>query len=153
MKTYSLAQEIIIAAPVNDVWAFFSDPYNLGKISPDYMDFRIVQCPETEEIYDGMLIAYRVKPVLGIPLRWVTRIKNVKPGASFTDVQVAGPYTLWEHTHTFREMSGNTHMRDVVTYALPLGMLGQLAHTLFVHRQLKAIFRYRENRIQQLFPS
>ncbi len=151
MKTYSLKQNITIAAPLEEVWAFFSDPYNLAKISPGYMDFRIVHCPETAEIYDGMLIEYRIKPVLGVPLRWVTLIKKVKPGTCFMDTQVAGPYALWEHTHTFQETGTGTYMQDEVKYALPLGVLGRLAHTLFVKRQLKGIFDYRERVIHNLF--
>lgn len=151
MKIYSLKQNITIAAPVKEVWAFFSDPYNLAKISPGYMGFRIVKCPEVAEIYDGMLIEYRIKPVLGIPLRWVTLIKKVKTEACFMDTQVAGPYALWEHTHTFREAGTGTYMQDEVKYALPLGVLGRLAHTLFVKRQLQGIFDYRERVIHDLF--
>jgi ligand-binding SRPBCC domain-containing protein len=152
MKTYCLTQEITIAAPVSEVWSFFSDPYNLGKISPGYMDFRIVQCPPTKELYDGMQIEYRVKPVLGIPLKWVTRINSVTTGTCFTDIQATGPYTLWEHKHTFEATEGGTRMRDKVVYALPFGVLGRLAHTLFVEKQLRDIFLYREGRIKELFP-
>jgi ligand-binding SRPBCC domain-containing protein len=151
MKTYSLTKEVTIAAPIAEVWAFFSDPYNLGKISPGYMDFRIVQCPSTKALYDGMQIEYRVKPLLGIPLKWVTLINRVTTGVSFTDTQTAGPYALWEHTHTFETTAGGTRMQDKVIYALPLGILGTLAHRLFVRKQLEDIFRYRENKIQQLF--
>lgn len=152
MKTYCLKQEITIAAPVDEVWAFFSDPYNLEKISPGYMDFRIVQCPDGKELYDGMQIEYRVKPVLGIPLKWITLISNVVPGSSFTDVQATGPYALWEHTHTFEAAANGTRMFDQVIYALPLGILGQFAHGLFVQKQLKDIFLYRQGRIKELFP-
>lgn len=151
MKTYILEKEIIIGASLREVWQFFSDPRNLSKISPEYMDFRIVQCPETKEIYDGMLIEYRVSPLLKIPMKWVSLIKQVRPMQCFTDTQVAGPYALWEHTHSFRETKDGTHMHDNLKYALPMGPLGTLANALFVRRQLRHIFDYREQVIHRLF--
>jgi len=35
-------------------------------------------------------------------------------------------------------------MSDLVTYRLPLGPLGAMAHGLFVKQQLRGIFQYRE---------
>lgn len=115
------------------------------------MNFRIVNCPDVPEIYTGMLIEYRVSPVLRMPLKWVTEIKDVKPGTRFMDTQLEGPYALWEHTHTFHDTSEGTLMQDKIDYALPLGPLGTLAHGIFVRRQLQALFEYREARIRTLF--
>jgi ligand-binding SRPBCC domain-containing protein len=42
-------------------------------------------------------------------------------------------------------------MRDRVEYELPLGPLGRIAHTLFVRRQLEAIFDFRARAIAELF--
>ncbi len=152
-RTYFLEQEVMIEAPVKDVWQFFSDPYNLDKISPGYMNFKIVNCPKADDIYDGMQIEYRVSPLMKIPLKWVTLIKEVQPMKCFTDIQLNGPYASWEHTHTFRETDAGTVMYDAVRYALPFGPLGTLAHRLFVKRQLADIFHYRETVIRDLFKS
>jgi ligand-binding SRPBCC domain-containing protein len=153
MKTFTLAKEVMIHAPLHAVWTFFSNPKNLQKISPGYMKFKIIRCPEVAEIFDGMLIEYRISPVLKIPLKWVSEIKAVKPLQFFTDVQIVGPYTHWEHIHSFKETSEGTLMLDHVTYRLPLGRLGTLAHDLFVKKQLHDIFSYREDVIKKEFPA
>lgn len=152
MKTYILEKETLINAPVKEVWQFFSDPHNLQRITPAYMKFKVVSCPEVPEVYHGMLIEYRVRPLLNIPMKWVTLIKEVAPLQSFTDTQLQGPYTLWEHQHTFKETGQGTLMNDRVKYALPLAFLGQVAHSLFVRRQLQGIFTYREKVIKTVFP-
>lgn len=151
MKTYLLKKEIVIAAPIEQVWKFFSDPANLEKITPPYMNFRVTKQPGAEEIHSGMLIEYKVSPVLHIPMKWVTLIQTADPLKRFTDKQLKGPYALWEHTHTFERVPGGTLMRDAVTYALPFSVLGAFAHWLFVRKQLEGIFSYREKVIKDIF--
>lgn len=151
MSTYTLCRETLIRASLHEVWTFFSSPHNLGRITPKYMDFRVTHCPDVPEIYTGMEIAYEIRPVLGIPLQWLTLIRDVQAPYTFTDVQLKGPYRSWVHIHTFREELEGVHMSDEITYALPLGMLGQLAHSLFVRRQLEYIFDYRTRVIRDFF--
>lgn len=151
MKLYNIEKQILVKAPQPEVWSFFSAPQNLLKITPAYMNFKIVHCPEAAEIYTGMLIEYRVSPVLRMPMRWITEIKGVDPGSRFMDTQRSGPYALWEHTHTFTTIAEGTLMHDHIKYALPMGPLGTLAHSLFVRRQLENLFEYREERIRALF--
>lgn len=148
---YHLHKKLRISAAPDEVWNFFSSPGNLQKITPPYMNFRVLDCPDTNSISEGMLITYRVSPVLKLPLTWVTLIDTVKPGASFSDTQLNGPYKLWRHVHTFEEKDGAVIMTDDVTYALPLGPLGSLAHRLFVKKQLEDIFHYRETAIRKIF--
>ena len=148
---YRLHRKIRISAPMDDVWNFFSAPGNLQKITPLYMNFRIVDCPDTNVISEGMRITYSVSPVLKLPMTWVTLIDTVKPGASFSDTQLKGPYKLWRHVHTFEEKNGTVLMTDDVTYELPLGPLGAVAHSLFVKKQLENIFNYRETVIRKIF--
>ena len=115
------------------------------------MKFQVVKCPDVAEVYNGMLIECKVRPVMNYPMRWITLIKEVEPMKYFTDTQLEGPYTLWEHRHTFVETAAGTLMNDRVKYALPLGVLGQLAHSLFVKKQLQGIFSYREKVISEIF--
>lgn len=152
MKTYILEKETLINAPLKEVWQFFSDPHNLQKITPAYMKFQVINCPDVPEVYHGMLIEYRVRPLLNIPMKWITLIKEVQPLRSFKDTQLQGPYTLWEHLHTFKETEKGTLMKDQVKYALPFAILGQVAHTVFVRKQLHGIFTYREKVIKTVFP-
>ncbi len=151
MKIYELRTEITVKAPLEKVWSFFSEPKNLQRITPDYMGFRIVKCPDVETIFDGMIIEYVVRPIFNLPLKWVSEIKEVHPMVSFTDVQLKGPYALWHHFHSFEKMNSYTKMRDMVKYAMPLGILGNIAQRLFVKKQLEEIFRYREATVRTLF--
>ena len=87
-----------VDAPLEKVFEFFSDPRNLGKITPPAMGFRIVSAPD-RALGEGDRIEYRIK-VLGLPLRWVTLITSWRQNQSFSDLQEKGPYRRWLHTHT-----------------------------------------------------
>ncbi|MBX2906642.1 MAG: SRPBCC family protein [Taibaiella sp.] len=148
---YRLHKELTIDASIDEVWKFFSSPYNLQKITPAYMNFQITDCPDKNRIFEGMQIAYKVSPVLNVPMKWVTLIQAVHEGVSFTDTQLKGPYKLWKHVHTFEVKPNGVHMSDDVTYELPMGPLGELAHSLFVKKQLEEIFDYRETAVRKIF--
>ena len=98
----------------------------------------------------GTLIDYQLQ-LFGLPFRWRTRIESVAPGRSFVDLQLEGPYALWEHTHTFDDTTDGTRMRDRVEYALPFGPLGALAHRLFVAHRLDEIFAFRGRIVREHF--
>lgn len=142
------AQNLPISA--SKAWDFLSDPGNLKTITPDYMGFTILEGAE-DKMYAGQIIKYIVRPVLGIPLRWVTEITHVTDEEYFVDEQRFGPYSLWHHKHFIRPIAGGVEMIDIVDYKLPLGWLGQLAHGIFVKRQLKQIFDYRYRKLVELF--
>ena len=135
---------------VEKAWDFLSDPGNLKTITPDYMGFKILEGAE-EKMYAGQIIKYIVTPVLRLPLRWVTEITNVEDQKYFVDGQRFGPYSLWHHKHFIKSIPGGVEMIDIVDYKLPLGMLGRIAHPLFVKRQLNQIFNYRYNKLVELF--
>ncbi len=135
---------------VEKAWDFLSDPGNLKTITPDYMGFKILD-GGNEKMYAGQIIKYIVTPVLGIPLRWVTEITHVKNNEYFVDEQRFGPYSLWHHKHFIKAIPGGVEMIDVVDYKLPFGMLGRIAHPLFVKRKLNQIFNYRYNKLIELF--
>jgi ligand-binding SRPBCC domain-containing protein len=147
---YTLEEKTIINAPIEKVWDFFSSPHNLNKISPTYMDFTI-KSGGGAKMYAGQIIAYRVKPLLGIPLTWVTEITHVADKKFFVDEQRIGPYSMWHHEHHFKETADGVEMTDIVSYHLPLGLLGRVAHRAFVRNQLKKIFQYRASVMDQFF--
>jgi ligand-binding SRPBCC domain-containing protein len=137
-----------LAAPLEDVFAFFADPQNLAAITPAWLHFRIVAAPGAVE--RGTLIAYRLR-LKGVPVRWLTEIVDWQPPRSFTDVQLVGPYRVWQHTHRLTPLGrGETEMYDHVLYAVPGGPLSPLverpARTL-----LDEIFDYRARRISEVF--
>ncbi|MEZ4552499.1 MAG: hypothetical protein AB7L91_06165 [Dehalococcoidia bacterium] len=141
----------LIDAPIEEAWTFFSDPRNLAAITPPEMGFEITT-PVPEHVYPGLFVAYRVKPLLGIPVEWVTEITHVVERVMFVDEQRLGPYRLWHHEHTFRPVGGMTEMRDLVYYALPFGRLGSLAHAV-VRPRIERIFEYRGDVLDRRFNS
>ena len=152
MSVFYLHAKQLLPVDLSTAWAFFSSPNNLAKITPPEMDFiTLTPMADGAEIYTGMLIDYKVKPLLGIPMRWQTEIKSVDKPHRFTDTQLKGPYRLWEHTHTFIQTDKGVLMKDEVKYELPFGPLGSLAHALLVRKKLQALFRFRKAAIERIF--
>jgi ligand-binding SRPBCC domain-containing protein len=146
MRIHVLEREQRIAAPPEEVFPFFEDAHNLEAITPPFLGFRVVT-PAPIEMREGARIEYRLR-LHGIPLRWRTRIELFDPPQVFVDAQTAGPYRLWHHTHVFEpDGRGGTIMRDRVRYALPFGPLGAVAHLLFVRRDLRRIFDFRQQTV------
>ncbi|MCT3728491.1 SRPBCC family protein [Elizabethkingia anophelis] len=148
---YHLYREQQLNCNIEEVWDFFSSPLNLSKITPQDMKFTVLSDLKNTPIYEGMEIDYFVSPVLGIPLKWKTRITQVNYQKSFTDLQAKGPYRYWNHYHEFIENDKGVLMKDSVDYELPFGLLGKLAHSLFVHKRLKSIFEFRYNFLEGYF--
>jgi len=149
MRTHTLVREQIVHAPLNRVFGFFSNPENLSRLTPPELGF-VILTPPPIGMRPGALIDYTIR-LMGIRVRWTTLITGFDPGRSFVDEQLKGPYSFWHHTHTFREVPGGTLVRDEVRYALPFGILGSLAHALFVKGRLEEIFRYRARVIGEIF--
>jgi ligand-binding SRPBCC domain-containing protein len=152
MAQHVLERTQFLPLTLAQAWAFFSSPKNLAVITPPEMGF-VIRAPfDDKPTYTGQRITYTVSPVLGIPLTWVTLIEHVDAPYRFVDSQVKGPYKRWWHQHTFEAVEGGVQMHDRVEYELPLGPVGELAHGIFVRRQLKAIFAYRNRTLEALFP-
>lgn len=139
---HTLQREQTLPGSPGDVFPFFADAGNLEAITPPWLGFRIVT-PRPITMGVGTLIEYRLK-LHGLPINWLTRIEVWEPGVRFVDQQLRGPYALWHHTHEFATgPDDTTRMTDTVRYALPFGPLGQIAHALFVKRDLARIFDHR----------
>jgi ligand-binding SRPBCC domain-containing protein len=132
--------------PAAQAFEFYADAFNLESITPPWLNFRVVT-PGPVRMEAGTLIEYRLR-LHAVPVRWRTRIETWEPPVRFVDRQMSGPYSLWEHTHTFEADGADAVViRDRVRYALPLGALGGLAHRLFVRRDLDRIFDYRADAV------
>ena len=150
-RVYQLQSVQKVPARLEDVWKFFSNPNNLLAITPPFLNLKVTNEIYGSEAYAGQIITYTVKPLLGIPLFWMTEITHVKPMEFFVDEQRKGPYKLWHHQHHFKEIDGGVAMTDIVHYRLPFGILGRLAHPLVVQGKLKEIFNYRFHKVNELF--
>jgi ligand-binding SRPBCC domain-containing protein len=150
-KTYSLKTTQKIPANIEDVWEFFSNANNLKDITPTNLSFRVIGNPGNEKIYGGQIIEYTVRPLLNIPLYWMTEITHVRDKEYFIDEQRFGPYTLWHHQHHFKNIAGGVEMNDIVHYRVPFWFLGDIANAVFVKKQLKNIFQFRVAAVEKKF--
>lgn len=151
MGFYQLHKTQEIKAPIAEVWDFISNPKNLKKITPKYMGFNITSGDLLESMYEGMIISYQVSPLMGINTTWVTEITHVKEGQYFVDEQRIGPYKLWHHQHIIEPTQNGTLMKDIVSYAPPFGILGNIANVLIIKSKLEEIFTYRKKALDTLF--
>lgn len=150
-KVYSLHRKQILPITLEAAWDFFSSPDNLQAITPEDMRFVVTSTLQGKKMYAGQLIEYKVSPLLGIPLYWMTEITHVKDKEYFVDEQRFGPYSLWHHQHHFKAVEGGVEMTDIVHYKLPFWFLGDIAHAVFVKKKLEAIFLFRYNKVIELF--
>ncbi len=148
MRAHRLERRQVLPAAPAEVFELFGDAFNLERITPSWLGFRVLT-PRPVDMRGGTLLDYRLK-LHGVPVRWRTRIERWEPPHAFVDVQLRGPYRLWHHTHTFEPHERGTLMRDVVRYALPLGPLGAIAHLAFVRRDLERIFDFRQAEVARL---
>jgi ligand-binding SRPBCC domain-containing protein len=154
VKTYLLRTEQAIPISLEQAWDFFSSPLNLAKITPKEMNFVVTSDYNKDtKMYPGMIITYKVSPIFGIKMNWMTEITHVKEGEYFVDEQRFGPYALWHHQHHFKAIKGGVLMNDILNYAIPYGIIGRLSNAILVDKQIKKIFDYREKAITGLLGS
>jgi ligand-binding SRPBCC domain-containing protein len=152
VKTYSLVLKQNIPITLDEAWDFFSSPLNLAKITPKEMKFVVTSNYNGDtKMYPGMIITYKVSPLFGIKLNWMTEITHVQPNKYFVDEQRFGPYALWHHQHHFKEIPGGIEMTDILNYAVPYGVIGRITNSLLVGKEVKRIFNYRYKAVEDLF--
>ncbi len=148
---YRLYREQQLNCSIKTAWKFFSSPHNLSEITPESMNFVVLSDVGDTPIFKGMEIDYKVSPLLGIPMKWKSVISQVEDYKSFTDFQKEGPYKQWNHFHEFIPNEDGVLMKDTVDYELPMGILGKIAHQIFVKEKLKNIFDFRYKILNDLF--
>jgi ligand-binding SRPBCC domain-containing protein len=146
---YHLERSLFLPHSREEVFAFFSDAGNLERITPPFLQFRILT-PRPIAMTPGTIIDYKLR-LYGIPFHWRTLIETFDPPVSFSDVQVTGPYRRWHHLHQFVEVPGGTEMRDHVDYELRFRLFAPIIHPLFVRRSVQHIFDYRNKIISEIF--
>jgi ligand-binding SRPBCC domain-containing protein len=153
MHVHILQREQRLPAPPEAVFPFFADARNLEAITPPLLEFRLLT-PEPIAMGVGTFLQYALR-LRGVPVRWDTLIQAWEPPHRFVDVQVRGPYRLWHHTHELLPLDDGTAtlMRDTVRYAMPLGLVGEVARRAVVTRDLDAIFAFRAERVPALLAS
>ncbi len=148
---HQLKKQQQLNCDIETAWKFFSSANNLSKITPKDMNFTVRTKMESDEIFEGMIIDYYVSPLLGIKMDWQTEITQVNHQRSFTDFQKKGPYKFWNHFHEFIPNEKGVLIKDTVDYELPIGFLGEIAHSIFVKSKLEHIFSYRFDILEKMF--
>ena len=149
IRRFETSQNLPVA--IEEAWSFLSDPRNLKAITPPYMGFDIQFDPLPEEMYAGMIISYRVRPVARIPVTWVTEITHIRRPHYFVDEQRFGPYTFWHHQHHLRSIESGVEMKDIVHFKVPGAFLGDLLVPWVVLPKLREIFSYRREKLIERF--
>ena len=151
MAFYQLIKTQKVPVSLAEIWDFISSPINLKEITPEHMGFAVTGNTGAEKMYPGMIITYKVSPMLGIKLNWMTEITQIRVHEYFVDEQRMGPYKMWHHQHKIEQIEGGILMTDIVTYQPPMGFLGALANSLFIKKQLQQIFDYRTIALEKRF--
>ena len=134
---YVLQTKILIPAPRNEVFAFFSQPKNLGVLTPSAMKFR--SSGQNEDLGTGAIVEHTFT-FMRFNLHWKSRIETFEANSRFVDVQETGMYKSWWHEHKFEDVNGHTRVTDTVYYTPPLGAI---ANAAMVSNRLKEVFAYR----------
>ncbi len=149
MHCLNYSQKLPIS--LEECWDFFSSPANLKTLTPLHLGFEITNDLQDKKMYPGQIIAYTIRPLWNMPMEWVTEITHVEEQNYFIDEQRIGPYKMWHHEHRFTPIPNGTEMVDTIYYQLPLGPLGKAIHTFKVEQEIKAIFAYRQEKLETLF--
>lgn len=151
MKTWTIHKESKINATLSQVFEFFSKAENLEKLTPEFLNFKILTPPPIK-MKKGLEIDYEIR-LYGFPIRWKTLIEEWNPPHLFIDTQLSGPYSLWHHTHKFTEENGYTIVQDDVVYRPKGFIFAGIINHLFVKKDIEKIFNYREKTINSIFKS
>lgn len=151
-RGYILKDSLVVPYKLDEVFDFFSNAENLEYLTPENLAFNILN-PKPIEMKVGKTIDYKLK-LYGIPFSWKSEISKWEPPNSFMDVQLKGPYSYWEHLHSFKDLGSNEHgwsteISDTVHYN-QLG--GKLVNELFIKPNLRKIFSFRKEQMRKKFP-
>ncbi|RYD78951.1 MAG: hypothetical protein EOP84_13650 [Verrucomicrobiaceae bacterium] len=151
MSIHVFQRSQVIHATLEECWGFFSNPRNLERITPPSLDF-VVLTELPPEVHPGLMIQYRVRPLFGIPMSWLTEITHVRAPHYFVDEQRVGPYRIWHHEHSFNSLGGGrVEVHDCVHYMLPFTPFSEVFHPWLVRPQLEKIFSFREQAVAERF--
>ena len=147
---HKLEQTQFLPISLDTAWNFFATPKNLNEVTPTDMVFEITS-NLPDKMYEGLMITYKIRPMLNIPINWCTEITHIKEREFFVDEQRLGPYNIWHHEHHFKEADGGVLMTDLLHYDIGKSICGWIAGELFVHKKVKEIFSYRYQVLENYF--
>jgi ligand-binding SRPBCC domain-containing protein len=150
MKIYQLYRQQTLNMTIQDAWSFFSSPYHLNDITPDFFHVTITS-KVPEKIYAGLMISYQMKAVFGIPMNWLSEVSHCDEPKRFVYEQRIGPFKFWSHEVCLTEQKNGILLEDIMFYSMPFGWLGQLINTVLIADKLERIFDTRHAYLQSKF--
>jgi len=152
MSTHIIKTTQNLPITLEEAWDFISSPHNLKTITPEHFGFDIINGIRPEDkMYAGQIIIYKLQPLPGMKVKWVTEISQVEQQRYFIDEQRSGPYKMWHHQHFLKTIPGGVQMDDIIHYEIPFGPIGEIANLLFVKKKLESVFEYRRVKLETLF--
>ena len=148
MKIYHLYRRQHLNLTIHEAWKFFSSPYNLNDITPEFFHVTIVS-RMPKKIYAGLMISYRMKAVFGISMDWLSEISHCDEPKRFVYQQRIGPFNFWSHEVCLTEEQNGILLEDIIFYAMPIGWLGQFINSVLIASKLEQIFDNRHNYLQR----
>jgi ligand-binding SRPBCC domain-containing protein len=149
MKLHQIHRKQVIPISISEAWEFFSSPENLSTITPSWLNLTVIS-DLPRGMHSGMIISYRITPIVRVPTIWISEITHVEAPVYFVDEQRLGPFRFWHHQHVFKEVGRNVEMQDLVNYAMPLGPIGEMVHAVSVRKKVEAIFDFRQKALEQI---
>jgi ligand-binding SRPBCC domain-containing protein len=149
MKPHRIHRKQVIPISMSEAWEFFSNPVNLSKITPPWLNLKVIS-DIPKSMHSGMIISYRITPMASISVLWISEITHVEAPIYFVDEQRLGPFRFWHHQHVFKEIGRNVEIQDIVHYAMPLGPIGEMVHSVSVHKKVDSIFDFRQKALERM---
>ena len=105
----------VVKAPQCAVADFHRNSDSMGAITPPPVVVRVHSAPPKLGEGDQMDFTMWLGP---LPIHWLARIEQTTP-VSFVDRQLSGPFSAWEHLHTYlAQDQSTTVVVDQVTATL-----------------------------------
>ena len=141
-------KDIEIKTNVEELFEWHEKPGAFERLTPTWDPVKIIK--KEGGIVDGE-VDMRVK--IG-PL-WVKMLMQhceYKKNSKFKDVQIEGPFPMWEHTHLFNETKkGFTKMNDIIDCRIPLGLVGKIFSRKYVKNRIEQLLEYRHSTVYEDF--
>jgi ligand-binding SRPBCC domain-containing protein len=130
-----------IEASAEELFRWHAEPGALERLTPPWEKIEIIE--RAQGVRDGDRGAMWVY-IGPFRVRWSFEHREYVEGRQFRDVQTAGPFRHWEHTHSFApEGAEACRLEDRIEYQLPFGALGNFFGGWMVRRRLARVFEYR----------
>lgn len=134
------ARRVHIPAPAEDVFAWHANDGAFERLTPPWERVKVVH--RTGPLAEGMRATMRVNLLGPIAQQWVAEHVDVKAPQGFTDRQLTGPFSRWEHQHRIERDGDESWLEDAIDFEPPLPPLGRVGMPL-VRAKLARMFDYR----------